>query len=169
MLRQPQRRHNCQGNASDLNTRACRKVKKIKTQYHRSRLTIVANLLQRLSTGACVEMVGTLEQSPGKEQSKELQVKELKVLGGSDSVSFISRWGGQERDHIHWLVFYVDVSTAKETPLAWIFAKHQSFASKRKHRRRCAAGSARSCGRFAPVFLCKSHPPQFERSFDDDD
>ncbi|KAL1935509.1 hypothetical protein VTP01DRAFT_4649 [Rhizomucor pusillus] len=46
---------------------------------------LTPELAERLSTGACVEMVGTLEQSPGKEQSKELQVKELKVLGGSDS------------------------------------------------------------------------------------
>jgi asparaginyl-tRNA synthetase len=40
-----------------------------------------------LSTGACVELQGSLIASPGKEQSKELQVTSVKVLGECDSVS----------------------------------------------------------------------------------
>jgi asparaginyl-tRNA synthetase len=41
----------------------------------------------RLTTGACVELQGSLIASPGKEQSKELQVKQVKVLGECDSVN----------------------------------------------------------------------------------
>ncbi|KAI8378019.1 uncharacterized protein BYT42DRAFT_572451 [Radiomyces spectabilis] len=38
----------------------------------------------KLSTGACIELKGTLANSPGKEQSKELQVTACKVLGECD-------------------------------------------------------------------------------------
>lgn len=49
-----------------------------------TRLLIV---LVRLTTGACVELQGALIASPGKEQSKELQVNHIKVLGECDTVS----------------------------------------------------------------------------------
>ncbi|KAF7722092.1 hypothetical protein EC973_003707 [Apophysomyces ossiformis] len=39
----------------------------------------------KLSTGACVELQGSLTPSPGKEQSKEFQVQSLRVLGECDS------------------------------------------------------------------------------------
>ncbi|ORX61550.1 asparaginyl-tRNA synthetase [Hesseltinella vesiculosa] len=39
----------------------------------------------KLSTGACVELKGMLVASPGKEQSQELQVSEIKVLGECDN------------------------------------------------------------------------------------
>ncbi|KAI9267102.1 asparaginyl-tRNA synthetase [Helicostylum pulchrum] len=40
---------------------------------------------QLLTTGACVELQGSLIESPGKEQTKELQVSGIKVLGECDS------------------------------------------------------------------------------------
>ncbi|KAI9469710.1 MAG: asparaginyl-tRNA synthetase [Benjaminiella poitrasii] len=40
---------------------------------------------EKLTTGACVELHGFLATSPGKEQSKELKVNSLKVLGECDS------------------------------------------------------------------------------------
>ncbi|CAO3645540.1 unnamed protein product [Mucor hiemalis] len=40
---------------------------------------------EKLSTGACVELQGVLTESPGKEQTKELQVSHVKLLGGCDS------------------------------------------------------------------------------------
>jgi asparaginyl-tRNA synthetase len=40
-----------------------------------------------LTTGACVELQGSLIASPGKEQNKELQVSKVKVLGECDNVS----------------------------------------------------------------------------------
>lgn len=43
-------------------------------------------VLFRLTTGACVELQGALIASPGKEQSKELQVNHIKVLGECDTV-----------------------------------------------------------------------------------
>ena len=46
--------------------------------------------LFRLSTGTCVELKGTLVESPGKEQGKELQVNSINVLGECDGVSFIT-------------------------------------------------------------------------------
>lgn len=45
--------------------------------------------IARLSTGACVELQGSMVDSPGKEQGKELQVTGVRVLGGCDSVSLI--------------------------------------------------------------------------------
>ncbi|KAI9485021.1 asparaginyl-tRNA synthetase [Zychaea mexicana] len=40
---------------------------------------------ERLSTGSCVELQGTLVKSPGKEQGKELQVSSMDILGECDS------------------------------------------------------------------------------------
>ncbi|KAI9251484.1 asparaginyl-tRNA synthetase [Phascolomyces articulosus] len=39
---------------------------------------------EKLSTGACVELKGTLVDSPGKEQGKELQVNSINILGECD-------------------------------------------------------------------------------------
>lgn len=46
-------------------------------------------IIARLSTGACVELQGSMVDSPGKEQGKELQVTEVRILGECDSVSNI--------------------------------------------------------------------------------
>ncbi|KAI7902037.1 asparaginyl-tRNA synthetase [Cokeromyces recurvatus] len=40
---------------------------------------------EKLSTGTCVELYGSLIPSPGKEQSKELNVEKMKILGECDS------------------------------------------------------------------------------------
>ncbi|OBZ82041.1 Asparagine--tRNA ligase, partial [Choanephora cucurbitarum] len=40
---------------------------------------------ERLSTGACVELKGSLISSPGKEQNKELKVETVKILGECDN------------------------------------------------------------------------------------
>ncbi|KAG2207644.1 hypothetical protein INT46_005055 [Mucor plumbeus] len=40
---------------------------------------------EKLSTGACVELHGSLIPSPGKEQSKELKVDSMRVLGECDT------------------------------------------------------------------------------------
>ncbi|KAG0740268.1 hypothetical protein G6F57_006549 [Rhizopus arrhizus] len=40
---------------------------------------------QSLTTGACVKLTGALMDSPGKEQTKELQVESVKVLGECNS------------------------------------------------------------------------------------
>ncbi|KAI9028092.1 asparaginyl-tRNA synthetase [Phycomyces nitens] len=40
---------------------------------------------KKLSTGACVELKGVLSDSPGQEQSKELQVAGVRVLGECDN------------------------------------------------------------------------------------
>ena len=50
---------------------------------------LICIIMVRLSTGACVELQGTMVDSPGKEQGKELQVTDVRVLGGCDSVSNI--------------------------------------------------------------------------------
>ncbi|KAI8082713.1 asparaginyl-tRNA synthetase [Halteromyces radiatus] len=41
--------------------------------------------IHKLSTGTCVELQGILATSPGKEQSMELQVNKVKILGECDS------------------------------------------------------------------------------------
>jgi asparaginyl-tRNA synthetase len=40
-----------------------------------------------LTTGTCVRLHGILVDSIGKEQTKELQVNEVEILGECDSVS----------------------------------------------------------------------------------
>ncbi|CAO3665759.1 unnamed protein product [Rhizopus stolonifer] len=38
-----------------------------------------------LTTGACVELKGKLTDSPGKNQTKELQVSQVKIIGACDN------------------------------------------------------------------------------------
>ncbi|KAJ1931152.1 hypothetical protein EC988_009880, partial [Linderina pennispora] len=41
-----------------------------------------------LSTGSSVEITGTLADSPGREQSKELQAKHISIIGSADPESY---------------------------------------------------------------------------------
>src|SRR6266705_1090078 len=44
--------------------------------------------LKRVTTGACVSIVGELIASPAKGQAVEVKVKELEILGDSDAEKF---------------------------------------------------------------------------------
>src|SRR5258708_36494385 len=44
--------------------------------------------LKRITTGACLSVIGELIQSPAKGQAVEVKVKELEILGDSDALTF---------------------------------------------------------------------------------
>ena len=46
------------------------------------------NLIKNITTGACLEVIGTLKKSEGKEQSLELLASELKILGEANAEEY---------------------------------------------------------------------------------
>lgn len=88
-------------------------------------------LLKRITTGACISITGTLVQSQGKGQSREIQVKNLQVLGDSDpekypiqpkkhSLEFL-------RENAHLRVRTQTFSAVMRVRSALAFAVHEFF------------------------------------------
>lgn len=47
----------------------------------------IVSMMRRCTVGGSVKMVGTLQDSPGSKQAKELRVTKLELLGSCDAVS----------------------------------------------------------------------------------
>lgn len=88
-------------------------------------------LLKRITTGACLCVSGTLVQSQGKGQTREIQVKELQILGDSDpekypiqpkkhSLEFL-------RENAHLRVRTQTFSAVMRVRSALAFAVHEFF------------------------------------------